>query len=76
VRIRRIALHNFRGVTSREVRVPPEGVTVIEGPNEVGKSSLAEALYLVFDKPDSSRDEAVRAIQPVGPTSVRRWRSS
>lgn len=65
MRILRIALRNFRGVTFREVRIPSEGVTVIEGPNEVGKSSLAEAIDLLFDFPDHSADQRVRAVQRV-----------
>ena len=48
MRIRRIAIRNFRGVEACDVHFPPRGVTIIEGPNEVGKSSLAEALELLF----------------------------
>ena len=66
MRILRITLRNFRGVVSREVRIPPGGVTVIEGPNEVGKSSLAEAIDLLFDYPDGSTDQRVKAAQRVG----------
>jgi len=65
MRIRRIALRNFKGVTSQEVHIPQEGVTVIEGPNEVGKSSLAEAIDLIFDEPDSSTKQRVKAAKPV-----------
>jgi hypothetical protein len=64
VRIRRIRLASYRGTTEREVHFDP-GVTVIEGPNEAGKSSLAEALDLVFDFLDSSQHKAVRDVIPV-----------
>jgi hypothetical protein len=43
----------------------PTGVTVIEGPNEIGKSSLFEALDLLFDELDSSGKTRVRAVKPV-----------
>jgi hypothetical protein len=65
VRILRISLRNFRGTVSSEVRFAPTGLTVIEGPNEVGKSSLAEALDLVLTYPDSSHHRDVEEVQPV-----------
>ena len=43
MRIHRIKLTNFRGVDSAEVTFDGQGVTVIEGDNEVGKSSIFEA---------------------------------
>jgi len=66
MRVHRIALRNYRGVTASEVRLNPDGVTVIEGPNGVGKSSLAEALYIAFQYPETSTHRAVRALQPNG----------
>ncbi len=65
MRILRIALRNFRGVSSREVPIPGDGVTVIEGANEIGKSSLAEAIDLIFEELDSSARQRVKAIKPV-----------
>jgi AAA ATPase domain len=65
MRIRRIRLRNYRGIAEHEVDVPARGVTVIEGDNEVGKSSLAEAVYLLFDTLDSSKSKAVLAVKPV-----------
>jgi hypothetical protein len=65
VRIHRIRLRNYRGVGDRVVEPDPAGVTVIEGPNEVGKSSLAEALDLVLENLDDTRKQAVRSVQPV-----------
>ena len=66
MRIRRIVLRNFKGVTSREIHIPAEGVTVVEGPNETGKSSLAEAIDLIFEEPDGSAKQRVKAVKPVG----------
>jgi hypothetical protein len=65
VRIHRIRLHNYRGVADRIVEPDPTGVTVIEGPNEIGKSSLAEALDLILEHLDDTRKQAVRCVQPV-----------
>jgi hypothetical protein len=65
MRILRIRLRNYRGVAEHEVVFPAAGVTVVEGDNEVGKSSLAEALDLLFDFQDSSTNKAVKAVKPV-----------
>jgi DNA repair exonuclease SbcCD ATPase subunit len=48
-----------------EVTLASTGVTIIEGPNEIGKSSLAEAIDLLFDYPHDSRHRNVLAVRPV-----------
>ena len=65
MRIHRISIRNFRGVESCEVALASTGVTIIEGPNEIGKSSLAEAVDLLFDYPHDSRHRNVLAVRPV-----------
>ena len=65
MRIHRLRLRNYRGVDEHDVAFPAAGVTVVEGDNEVGKSSLAEALDLLFDYHDSSTNKAVKATKPV-----------
>lgn len=65
MRLLRLRLRNFRGVAEREVVFARDGVTVVEGPNEVGKSSLAEALDLLFFQLDDSRKREVLAVKPV-----------
>jgi chromosome segregation ATPase len=65
VRIHRIRLKNFCGVVESEACFAPRGVTIVEGPNEVGKSTLLQALDLLFDYRDDSRSEDVRAAKPV-----------
>ncbi|AXT85395.1 hypothetical protein C6I20_09485 [Aeromicrobium sp. A1-2] len=71
MKLHRIALTDFRGVTSSDVDFEAPGVTVVVGPNEVGKSSLAEALRLIREFKSSSQHSSIRAIQPtnrdVGP---------
>ena len=66
MRILRIALRNFRGVVECEVRFPTEGVTIVEGPNEIGKTSISEAIDLVLNERDDSTKRSVRAVKPVG----------
>ena len=65
MRLLRLALENWRGVSAREITFD-EGVTLIEGPNEIGKSTLVEALLTLIDELDSSARRSVKAIQPVG----------
>ena len=65
MRIRRVELTNFRGVDHTVVEFS-DGITVVEGDNEVGKSSIVEALRLLRDLKASARPQSVRAVQPVG----------
>jgi predicted ATPase len=65
MRIHRLTLRNYRAISEYRLDLPESGVVVIEGENEVGKSSIAEALWVVFHVPDSSDSERIRAIKPV-----------
>jgi len=65
VRLLRLRLRNFRGVEDREVTFLRDGVTVVAGPNEIGKSSMAEALDLLFTVQDGSQKSEVKAVKPV-----------
>lgn len=65
MRILRLSLRNYRGIDACEIELAPRGVTIVEGPNEIGKSSLAEAIDVVFDELDSTAKARVKAIQPV-----------
>lgn len=64
MRLKSITLRNYRGVTESTVHFS-DGVTVVEGPNEVGKSSIPEALRLLREAKASSRTALVRSVQPV-----------
>ncbi len=57
-------LRNFRGVVDQTVEFA-DGVTVVEGPNEAGKSSLAEALDLLRTTKATASSKAIRAVRPV-----------
>lgn len=73
MRILRVRLRNYRGTGEREIRPRADGITVVAGPNEAGKSSLIEAFRLALKFRDSSKAAAVKAVQPVGtdlPTEV------
>ena len=66
MKLHRVKLTNFRGVECREVTFAEKGVTIIEGPNEVGKTAIAEGLQFAVDLPDTSQRAEVKAVQPVG----------
>jgi len=61
----KLSLENWRGVVARSVELSA-GVTLIEGPNEIGKSTVVEAIRTLFSEMDSSNKKHVKAIQPVG----------
>ena len=65
MRFRRLRLNDYRGIDESEVDFSPDGLTVVEGPNEAGKTSLSEAIRILFDYLDSSRHSDVKAIKPV-----------
>jgi DNA repair exonuclease SbcCD ATPase subunit len=61
----RLRVAGYRGIPLTEVMFAPNGITLVQGPNEVGKTSLAEAIGLLFEFPDSSKHRLVEAIKPV-----------
>ena len=65
MRLLRLRLANYRGIDESEVRFGPRGLTIVEGPNEAGKTCLGEAIRLLFDYLDSSKHSEVKAIKPV-----------
>lgn len=68
MRLHRLTLRDVKGVPERTLRFPDAGVVVIEGPNEVGKSTLLEAFDRLLDPRAraTSQSRQVRALQPVG----------
>lgn len=64
--IKRIRLENVRGIGEVEIEIPSSGVTVIEAPNESGKSTLFDAIDILFELKSSSGAAKVKALQPVG----------
>ncbi|MDY6809021.1 MAG: AAA family ATPase [Actinomycetota bacterium] len=66
MRLHRMRLHEYRGVADRDIRFAERGVTVVEGANEAGKSSMIEALELLIDTRAESKAAKVRSIMPAG----------
>ncbi len=61
MRITHLRLSHFKTHTSLEIK-PAAGLTVIRGPNEAGKSSIAEAIEMaLFSKADAEREDVRRA---------------
>ncbi len=60
-----LSLRNFKGVEESRLNFNPDGITLIHGPNEAGKSSHAEALSLIFNHKASANTPATRDIRPV-----------
>ncbi|MDD3926054.1 MAG: AAA family ATPase, partial [bacterium] len=52
IKLRRIAVSDFKSLHSVDLQLPERGTFLIEGSNEAGKSSLFEAVYFgVFGEP-------------------------
>lgn len=66
MRLHSLHLKNFRGVRDRRVDFPQSGVVIVQGPNEVGKSSMMEGLDLLLNEKDTAKKAGIRAVQPVG----------
>lgn len=65
MKYKRLRITNYRGVESSEIEFESRGLTLVQGPNEVGKTSLGEAIGILFEFPDSSKHSAVVAVRPV-----------
>lgn len=66
MKLHRLKLENFRGVSEREVEFPDSGVVVLTGRNEIGKTSMIDALDALLELPDSSRNRRIIEAQPAG----------
>jgi len=68
MKIHRLRLRHVKGVTDVTVEFPDSGLLVIQGPNEVGKSTLLEALDRLLDMrlKSTSRAASITGLQPVG----------
>jgi len=65
MRLHRLRLANYRGIEESNVQFGFDGLTIVEGPNETGKTSLSEAIGLLFDYLDSSKHRSVDSVRPV-----------
>ena len=64
MRLHRLVLTNYRGITHREIDFPERGVTVVAGPTRSGKSSMIEALDLLLESKDRSTKKDVKQVKP------------
>ena len=64
MRLHRLVLTNYRGITHREIEFPDHGVVVVCGANEIGKSSMIEALDLLLESRDRSTKKEVKQVKP------------
>ncbi|EID14462.1 hypothetical protein MPHLEI_11385 [Mycolicibacterium phlei RIVM601174] len=64
MRLHRLVLTNYRGITHREIEFPDHGVVVVSGANEIGKSSMIEALDLLLEAKDRSSKKEVKQVKP------------
>lgn len=60
-----LRIRDFRGVEDCRIAFAERGVTLVHGPNEAGKSSLFEAVALLFNFKTTSAADAVKRIKPV-----------
>ena len=59
MKLHRLTLTNYRGITHRDLEFPDHGVVVISGANEIGKSSMLEALDLLLEAKDRSTKTSI-----------------
>lgn len=64
MRLHRLVLTNYRGIAHREIDFPDHGVVVVCGANEIGKSSMIEALDLLLESRDRSTKKEVKQVKP------------
>jgi AAA ATPase domain len=64
VKLHRLVLKNYRGIDHREIEFPDHGVVVVSGANEIGKSSMIEALDLLLESKDRSTKKEVKQVKP------------
>ena len=64
MKLHRLILRNYRGISFRDIEFPDRGVVVVSGANEIGKSSMIEALDLLLDSKDRSTKKEVKQVKP------------
>jgi hypothetical protein len=64
MKLHRLVLTNYRGITHRDIEFPEHGVVVVCGANEVGKTSMIEALDLLLESKDRSTKKEVKQVKP------------
>ncbi len=65
MRLHRLHIENFKAIDTRELCVPDTGVVVVQGRNEVGKTSMIEAFDALISYKDNSKHKKLRDAKPV-----------
>ena len=65
MKLRRISVSNFRGLAAAEISGIPDGVSVIAGPNEEGKSTLLRAAQAAFFVKHSAGGKVASSLFPL-----------
>ena len=64
MKLHRLELTNYRGIAHRKIEFPDHGVVVVCGANEIGKTSMIEALDLLLESKDRSTKKDVKQVKP------------
>ncbi len=64
--IHSVKVRNLEGIAEQTVNFETLGVTIVQGPNEIGKTGIAEAIDIILSERAESRKEKIRRIKPVG----------
>lgn len=65
MKLRRLRLRCWRGIDECDISFNERGVTIVEGPNESGKSSLLEAFDILLDELDTTTKAVVKSVKQV-----------
>lgn len=66
MRLVRVRLEHVRGIDACDVAFARDGVTIVEAPNEAGKTTLLDAVDVLLEYKDGSRAKPVRDLEPAG----------
>jgi hypothetical protein len=64
MKLHRLVLNDYRGIAHRDVEFPDSGVVIVCGANEIGKSSMIEAMDLLLESKDRSTKKEVKQVKP------------
>lgn len=65
MRLHRLHIENFKAIRTRDLDLPDTGVVVVQGRNEVGKTSMILAFDALITLKDTSRTRDIREAKPV-----------
>lgn len=62
MKIHGVTLTDFRGISHKSITFQDQGITIISGPNQSGKSSVIEAIGLVLTEQATSKKQKIRRV--------------